>query len=53
MSFDATETYPIPPRSWRHAQQPLAIRSGIGQVVVVESAIESWDREQLFSPVTS
>jgi len=45
MSFDATEMYLIPPRSWRQAQQPPAIRSRIGRPVVEESAIESWDRQ--------
>ena len=34
MSFDATETSFIPLRSWRRAQQPPAIRSRIGAVVV-------------------
>jgi len=45
MSFDATETYLIPPRSWRRAQQPSAIRSRIGPAVMEESAIEFWDRQ--------
>jgi len=45
MGFDATETYLIPPRSWRQAQQPPAIGSRIGQPVVEESAIEFWDRQ--------
>jgi len=38
-------TYPIPQRSWHWAQQSPAIRSRIGQAVVVESAIEFWDRQ--------
>jgi len=37
--------YLIPLRSWRQAQQPPAIRSKIGAVVVEESAIEFWDRQ--------
>ena len=45
MSFDATETYLIPLGSCRQAQQPPAIRSRIGQMVVEESAIELWDRQ--------
>ena len=45
MSSNATETYLIPARSWRHAQQPPAIRSRIGQPVVEESAIEPRDRQ--------
>ena len=45
MSFNATKTYLIPARSWRQAQQPPAIRSRIGQLVVEESAIEFWDRQ--------
>ena len=45
MDLDATETYLIPPRSWRQAQQPPAIGSRIGQLVVEESAIEFWDRQ--------
>jgi len=40
MSFNATETYHIPPRGWRPAQQPPAIRSRIGQPVVEKSAIK-------------
>ena len=44
MSFDATEAYLLPLRSWRQAQQPPAIRSTIGPLVVAESAIEFWDR---------
>ena len=40
MSFDATETYVIPLRGWRHAQQPPAIRSRIGQLVVELSVIK-------------
>ena len=45
MCFDATQTSFIPLRSCRRAQQPPAIRSRIGAVVVVESAIEVWDRQ--------
>jgi len=45
MSFNATETYLIPARSWRQAQHPAAIRSRIGQLVMEESAIELWDRQ--------
>jgi len=45
MDIDATETNLIPPCSWRQAQQPYAFRAGIGQVVVEESGIESWDRQ--------
>jgi len=45
MSFDATETFFIPPRSWRRAQHPPAIVSRIGLAVVEESAIEFWDRQ--------
>jgi len=45
MGFDAIETYLIPPRSWRQAQQPPAIGSRIGPLVVEESAIEFWDRQ--------
>ena len=45
MSFDATETYLIPPRSRRRAQQPSAIRFRIGRAVMEESAIEFWDRQ--------
>jgi len=45
MSSDATETSFIPLRSWRRAQQPPAIRSRIGAVVVEESAIEFWERQ--------
>jgi len=45
MGSDATETYLILPRSWRQAQQPPAIGSRIGQLVVGESAIESWDHQ--------
>ena len=45
MSLDATETYPIPPRSRRRAQQPSAIRFRIGRAVMEESAIEFWDRQ--------
>jgi len=40
MSPDATETYLIPLRGWRQAQQPPAIRSRIGQLVVELSVIE-------------
>ena len=40
MSFDGVGTYHIPLRSWRQAQQPPAIRIGIRQAVVEESAIE-------------
>ena len=47
MGLDATETYLIPPHSWRQAQQPPAIRSRIGQLVVEESAIEFWDRQYI------
>ena len=43
MDFDATETYLIPPRSRHPAQQPPAIRSRIGQLVVKASAIELWE----------
>jgi len=45
MSSDATETSFIPLRSWRRAQQPPAIRSRIGAVVVEESAIEFRERQ--------
>jgi len=45
MSFDAAETYLIPPRSWRQAQQHPAIRARIGKLVVEELAIEFWDRQ--------
>jgi len=38
-------TYPIPARSWRQAQQPCAIGSRIGAVVVEGFAIEFWDRQ--------
>jgi len=44
LSFDATETFFIPLRSWRRARQSPAIRFRIGAVVVEESAIEFWDR---------
>ena len=47
MSFDATERYLIPPRSWVQAQQPPAIRFRIGKLVVEESAIEFWDRQHI------
>jgi len=40
LSFDATETYLIPPRSWRRVQQPPAKSSKIRPAVVEESAIE-------------
>jgi len=40
MSFDGTETYLIPPRSLRQAQQPPAIRYRIGKLVVELSVIE-------------
>jgi len=39
MSFDATERSFIPLRNWRRAQQPLAIGSRSGAVVVEQSAI--------------
>jgi len=48
MGSDATETYLIPPRSWRQVPQPPAIRSRIGQRVVEESAIKSWDRQGIY-----
>ena len=48
MSFDATETSFIPPRSWRRAQRSRAIRSRIGAVVVEESAIEFWERKSTY-----
>ena len=44
MSYDVTETYPIPSCSWRQAQQPPAIRCRIGKLVVEESSIGFWDR---------
>jgi len=44
MDIDATETYLIPTCSRRQAQQPCGLRSGIGQVGMEESGIESWDR---------
>jgi len=55
IGFDATETYLIPPCSWRQAQQPPAIRIRIGQPVVEESAIEFRDYQHptRFSHVTS
>jgi len=40
MSFNPTEAYIIPLRSWPRAQQPTTIRSSIGQAVVVLCAIE-------------
>ena len=40
LSIDATETYFIPLRSWRRAQQYPAIRLKIGAVVVGGSAME-------------
>ena len=43
MGSDATETSFIPLPSWRRAQQPPAIRSRIGAVVVEESAIKLWE----------
>jgi len=43
MSSDVTETSCILLRSWHRAQQSPAIGSRIGEVVVEESAIESWD----------
>ena len=43
MCFDMTQTYLIPPRGWHQAQQPPAIGSRIGQLVVEESAIELRD----------
>jgi len=45
MSHDATETYLIPSRSGRRAQQSSAIGSRIGPAVREESAIEFWDRQ--------
>jgi len=55
MGLDATETFFLPPRSWRRAQHPPAIGFRIGLAVVEESAIEFWDRQHPtpFSPVTS
>jgi len=50
MSSDATETSFIPLRSWRRAQQPPAIRSRIGAVVVEGSVIELWDRQDSIQP---
>ena len=45
LSIDATETYLIPLRSWRRAQQSPAIGSRIGPAVVEESDIELWERQ--------
>ena len=45
LSIDATETYFIPLRSWRRAQQSCAITSRIGAVVGEGFAIEFWDRQ--------
>jgi len=45
MSSDGTESSFIPLRSWRRGQQPPAIRSRIGAVVVEESAMEFWERQ--------
>jgi len=50
MGSDATETSCIPLRSWHRAQQPPAIRSRIGAVVVEESVIEFWDRQDSIQP---
>jgi len=43
MGSDGTETFFIPLRSWHRAQQPPAIGSRIGAVVVEGSAIEFWE----------
>jgi len=55
LNLDATETFFIPLRSWRRAQQSPAIRFRIKAVVVEESSIKFWDCQYLtpFSPVTS
>jgi len=50
LGFDATETSFIPLRSWRRAQQPPAIGSRIGGVVVEECVIEFWDRQDSIQP---
>jgi len=50
MSLNATETSFILLRSWRRAQQPPAIGSRIGRVVVEESVIEFWDRQDSIQP---
>jgi len=47
---DATKTSFIPLGSWRQAPQPPAIRSRIGTVVVEESVIEFWDRQDSIKP---
>jgi len=50
LSSDATETSFIPLRSWPRAQRPPAIRFRIGAVVVEESVIEFWDRQDSIQP---
>jgi len=48
LGFNATGTYLIPLRSWHRAQQPPAIGSRIGAMVVEKSAIEFWDRQGIY-----
>jgi len=50
MGSDATETSFIPLSSWRRAQQSPAIRFRIGAMVVEESVIEFWDRQDSIQP---
>jgi len=50
MGSDETETSFIPLRSWRRAQQPPAIGTRIGAVVVEESVIEFYDQQDSIQP---
>jgi len=49
MSIDATVTFLILACSWRRDQRRRVFRAGIGQVVVEESGMESWDRQHPLS----
>ena len=51
ISIDATGMFLILACSWRRAQRRRAFRAGIGQVVVEESAMESWDRQDPLSAI--